>query len=142
LLVGALEVLRETRPAKLSLAGVTDFEGGLKVRLTDEIVPAPDCCAERGVERPESWGVGVGRKEGNAAGGFAAGLLGADQSRPDKSSIAVEGWDRLEEAVNVCHVMRGSVKRVLCLAQSLESRQVMCEVVLARLGTRHTSATS
>jgi hypothetical protein len=122
--VGAFEVLRETRPAKLSLAGVAGFEGGLKVRLTDEIAPAPDCCAERGVERPESWGVGVWRKGGNAAGGFAAGLLGADQSRPDKSSITVESWDRLEEAVSVCHVIRVSVLRVLCLAQMPESWQV------------------
>jgi hypothetical protein len=74
----------EMRLAKLSLAGVVGFEGALKGRL---FAKAPDCCAERGVDRPESWGVGVWRKEGKFDCGFAVGLAGADQSRPERSSM-------------------------------------------------------
>lgn len=49
--VADLEELSETRPAKLSFAGVAGFEDALKGL---EVALAPESCAERGVERPES----------------------------------------------------------------------------------------
>jgi hypothetical protein len=83
--VADLDVLRETRLAKLSFAGVAGFEGALKGRV---MAPAPDGCADKGVERPESWGVGFWRNGGRVEGGFAAGLLAADQSRSARSFIS------------------------------------------------------
>jgi hypothetical protein len=87
LFVADLPELTATRLAKLSFAGVAGFEGALKglFRAAD-----PDGCAERGVERPESWGVGFWRNGGKFDGGFGVGvcLLGADQSRFARSSIS------------------------------------------------------
>jgi hypothetical protein len=92
--VGVLELLKDTRPAKLSFAGVAGFEGAFKGLA--EPAPAPDGCADRaarGVERPESCGAGLWRKGGNAAGVLADGLVGCDQSRPLRSSmVAVGVW--------------------------------------------------
>jgi hypothetical protein len=82
--------LRDTRPAKLSFAGVAGFEGGLNAEEAAGLARAPDCCEARparGVERPESCGVGPWRYEGKAAGILEGFLAGADQSRPARSSI-------------------------------------------------------
>jgi hypothetical protein len=79
LLPGALDLLVDTRLAKLSFAGVAGFEGTLEGWLVAKLAPAPDCCAEsveRGVDRPESWGVGLWRKGGKAAGVLAVFLAG------------------------------------------------------------------
>ena len=92
MLVGALELLKDTRPAKLSFAGVAGFEGGFMDLA--EAAPDPDGCADRaarGVERPESCGAGLWRKGGNAAGVLAGGLAGCDQSRPLRSSMVAFG---------------------------------------------------
>lgn len=93
LLVASFGLLEDTRLAKLSLAGVAGFEGALKGWLAPRLAPRPEGWAEsveRGVDRPESWGVGLWRKGGRAAGEFVAGFLaGWDQSRPAKSSIVV-----------------------------------------------------
>lgn len=87
-----LELLLEIRLAKLSLAGVAGLDGGLKGLADVAPPPAPDCCIdspERGVDRPESCGVGLWRKGGNAAGVVEGCLAGCDQSRPLRSSIVV-----------------------------------------------------
>lgn len=89
-LPAGFELLVETSPAKLSLAGVAGFTGALNG--LEDAAAAPDCCAEspeRGVDRPESCGVGLWRKGGNAAGVVEGCLAGCDQSRLLRSSIAV-----------------------------------------------------
>jgi hypothetical protein len=110
LLVGVLELLKDTRPAKLSFAGVAGFEGAFKGLA--EPAPAPDGCADRaarGVEWPESCGAGLWRKGGNAAGVLADGLVGCDQSRPLRSSMVAVGVWYAQGLVLCNHIMMASL---------------------------------
>lgn len=75
-----------TRLAKLSFAGVAALDPILGLLAA----PAPDCCEESGVERPESERGGVerwGKLVGVLEVGGGGGLLGADQSMPTRSSM-------------------------------------------------------
>jgi hypothetical protein len=80
-----LELPKLTRLLKLSFAGVDDLEGGFI-----ETPGLPEACID-GVDLPDNEG-GVGRNDGYKVLLLLMGALldwgGADQSRPERSSMA------------------------------------------------------
>lgn len=91
----------ESKPAKLSFAGVEGLERGFGVVRDMLFNPWKAAC---GVDRPELEGEGVGRNEGYeyvgfvVVGGLVLLLAVAFQSNPERSSIMARVGFRYQEA--------------------------------------------